>query len=1197
MKLVMRHNVILVALLTFRLLLQTSEGAEISAFEAKEYAEDWLRGRTEFKVSRNAGKTVSPNNVRTVRNTLRKPLFHVVKLEGGGFVVIAGDDSITPVVAFSDDADLIEDDRNPLWVLLNQDIPMRLAFLSRLENGQTATPIIMHSGSQEKPAARTGTASLDDMRVRPIIQSKWDQTTVGGKTVYNYHTPSGMPCGCVATAAAQVMRYHAFPTNEVSRESFLCEISGRDTMLSTIGGVYDWSLMPLVPGSDMSDSAREMIGRLVYDVGVASRMSYGYSGSGTIAYYTQQSLKSLFGYRQAVYAEQFNTKLGVVEQLQNALLANFDAGYPVMMGISGKDVATRQNIGHEIVGDGYGYIGDDLYVHLNLGWSGNWDAWYNLPNIDAYSGRNGYSFNLFDDMVYNIFPDDDYEIVSGRVVGADGESIAGARVIAFDDGGNAAATAVTSEFGIYAVKIPANETVTLVAELDGLSGGNKTVTAGKSQTHTTYFNETHASSLASSVGNRWGNDLAIEAGSCVAPNFSRQSCSFVDEIKVYCSQPDEKATIRYTDDGTEPDEASRVWPSEGLTLRTTTILKARTFRKGMVESHVTEVCFTDHPQPTISERTISWEKPVGASYYKVFKSANRFGAELEECTGWEAGNTCVVEAPESVQDSVFYFVSAASQPSDDYASPLSDAVACPFPPDEESGVATQECFYFGVDGGTNKTFAVADFPVTVQAVYYDTAGAFGENGFFKVNVPTTGKKNIPLPENSEGGVIKTTRTVSGARFEEADGTAAMSTNMSGREPRAWRALMYFEQRGETNYVGRTSIAASPVCFHHFQQCAPFVDLRDEEISVAGSSTNGVFHVVCPREYEWSAVSDSPWLILVRSRGRGSCPARFAVAPNPGNDARTATITVTCGNDRKTLTVEQGKHEDEPSVPVSIQVVATQGTRSSSVFLHWTGVAEAYEYEIYRSGVSEEMPFAPYWISSNSIPALIDFAVVPGEVYNYRIVAVTQEGRTPPSAVATGWASTFVSANIKNVVPDPTGGVVRVVISSNAGWSATTDSDWLRLDAIDTERNGVLDISVEPNEQGDERMAEIELIGGEGTANPSYGTIIVQQAPQATVDGLPKVVSGNEGGQSIAQEAGFEDSIDADPTARVVLEILDGVAHVTWESSLSEEEQGRRTYILWGRETLDGRSSWRKLSGLDDSALSAMRFFKISVKLK
>ena len=43
----------------------------------------------------------------------------------------------------------------------------------------------------------------------------------------------------------------------------------------------------------------------------------------------------------------------------------------------------RPGGGHAVVADGYGYQHTTLYHHLNMGWNGFDDAWYNLPDVNA----------------------------------------------------------------------------------------------------------------------------------------------------------------------------------------------------------------------------------------------------------------------------------------------------------------------------------------------------------------------------------------------------------------------------------------------------------------------------------------------------------------------------------------------------------------------------------------------------------------------------------------------------------------------------------------------------------------------------------------------------------------------------------------------------------------------------------------------
>ena len=48
--------------------------------------------------------------------------------------------------------------------------------------------------------------SIDDVRVAPLVQTSWGQGQVGGQNCYNAMTPNNYSCGCVPTAAGQLMR-------------------------------------------------------------------------------------------------------------------------------------------------------------------------------------------------------------------------------------------------------------------------------------------------------------------------------------------------------------------------------------------------------------------------------------------------------------------------------------------------------------------------------------------------------------------------------------------------------------------------------------------------------------------------------------------------------------------------------------------------------------------------------------------------------------------------------------------------------------------------------------------------------------------------------------------------------------------------------------------------------------------------------
>lgn len=183
--------------------------------------------------------------------------FHVVKLKGGGFVVMSSDTTREPVVAFSSGGDLVESDSNPLWVLLKSDLALRVGedigasgksgLLKATAGGSSGSDneakwnrLLGKSGGLLR--ASQGVFLISDVRVAPLVQSKWNQDDVAGSPCYNYYTPNNYVCGCVATAGAQIMRYFEWPSATTSVPTFTnnyCKLNGAWKAYTTQGGYYD----------------------------------------------------------------------------------------------------------------------------------------------------------------------------------------------------------------------------------------------------------------------------------------------------------------------------------------------------------------------------------------------------------------------------------------------------------------------------------------------------------------------------------------------------------------------------------------------------------------------------------------------------------------------------------------------------------------------------------------------------------------------------------------------------------------------------------------------------------------------------------------------------------------------------------------------------------------------------------------------
>ncbi len=581
--------------------------AEISAAEAERAVGTWLRRGSALE-SRLGG------SVQEIATLSAGPGsgagLHVAKLGNGGFVVVSADDRIGPVLAYSGSGELAADVDSPLWTLLKGDIACRTAAADAAERAAGASrpagfraaelddtewsaaqaewmSLLWDGGDGLSPDAAQGVGTIPDIRVAPFVASKWGQATAensrNGTKCYNYYTPGNYVCGCVATAGAQLMRYHRWPTASVAAGTYSCAVDGAAVSLRTMGGTYDWDAMPSDPRNGVTDAQCRAIGKLTFDLGVSCGTSYTADGGGAPGYMLSKRLPEVFGYSNAV-AMEFYPEWGwnySLETLKSVVVPNCDARLPVVLNIRGAD-------GHTVLVDGYGYAGDDFYVHLNLGGSGTDDAWYNPPNF----GTSGNVFDAVDGFVYNIFPTQTAgaSVVSGRVLSGE-TPVEGASVTALRRGASApAATATTDAKGVYALILPAGTYV--VEAVRGASSARKPVELSACVPLAVSDSGLFYSIPEPVCGNLYGQDLELSDLASVAdPVFAPGPCVFYPATNVTLSCATEGASVYYTTDGTEPTESGTLYTG-AIALSESTTLRARAFKDGMNPSLTVEATYS-----------------------------------------------------------------------------------------------------------------------------------------------------------------------------------------------------------------------------------------------------------------------------------------------------------------------------------------------------------------------------------------------------------------------------------------------------------------------------------------------------------------------------------------------------------------------------------------------------------------------------
>lgn len=300
------------------------------------------------------------------------PLYYVFnRPEGNGFVIVAGDDRMRPVIAETDSGKFDAETVNPglkWWLDAVAQSAERLADIA-----------------DESPryVRRSAAASA----VEPLIQTQWGQNAP-----FNNQCPelNGTHCvtGCVATAMAQMFYFLGYPSTGKGEVSYSYTINfsdGTSKLMELSGDLssfsFDYSKMKLTYDEDETSEAADEVAELMYACGLASNMLYTTSSSGSSIKY--KVLTENFGLdATCAWASRADYS---TEEWENLLLGELQAGRPVFY--SGSD--TDGN-GHQFLCDGYD--GDGRF-HINWGWAGYQDGYFDLAAIEYCEGQ---------DMVYNV---------------------------------------------------------------------------------------------------------------------------------------------------------------------------------------------------------------------------------------------------------------------------------------------------------------------------------------------------------------------------------------------------------------------------------------------------------------------------------------------------------------------------------------------------------------------------------------------------------------------------------------------------------------------------------------------------------------------------------------------------------------------------------------------------------------------------
>lgn len=315
--------------------------------------------------------TLAGENVAT-------PCFFVFNI-GRGFVIASADDRVSPILAYSTESSF--DSRNiPENVVFfldgyKQEIHSILA-KEDMEANPDWEKLEKNAVSHDKDAT---------VVVGPLLKTKWHQ-----EIYYNSQCPvdTAGPAGhayvgCGAIVMGQLMRYWKYPVHGTGSHSYTCNNASYGNGYGDYGrlsanfanATYDYDSMPYELTGSSTQTQIDAVATLLSHCGIAVNMNYGSRGSSVSPTNIVTGIKNYFGYPSTV---RYITRSNIGETAWLATIkAELDSLAPFFYGGQSQTYG-----GHVWVCDGYR---DDNFFHMNWGWGGLYDGYFNLGSLSRYA--------------------------------------------------------------------------------------------------------------------------------------------------------------------------------------------------------------------------------------------------------------------------------------------------------------------------------------------------------------------------------------------------------------------------------------------------------------------------------------------------------------------------------------------------------------------------------------------------------------------------------------------------------------------------------------------------------------------------------------------------------------------------------------------------------------------------------------------
>ena len=285
-----------------------------------------------------------------------------------GFVMVSGDDRAPAILGYATsgtfDAEHIPDNMKA-WL---QEYERQIAHLDRVH-------AYVPDNNGHEP-------------ITPLLHTTWNQGTPYNNLcpIDPYYNERSVT-GCLATAMAQVINYHKYPSRtRTTIPSYYWNGIQLDAIAPTD---IDWANMLDSYDETATAEQQQAVAQLMLMCGISVEMDYGAYGSGAYFAYITPALVKYFGFDSNLRMQL--RSLYRAKAWDEMVYDELAAQRPVIYG------GQSTGGGHAFVIDGYD---KDGYFHVNWGWGGQCDNYFLLSILDpesntgigASSSTDGYSY-------------------------------------------------------------------------------------------------------------------------------------------------------------------------------------------------------------------------------------------------------------------------------------------------------------------------------------------------------------------------------------------------------------------------------------------------------------------------------------------------------------------------------------------------------------------------------------------------------------------------------------------------------------------------------------------------------------------------------------------------------------------------------------------------------------------------------------